>query len=248
MQEETYDIIYKTELNHWWYRVRRKLVAKIVASYLQGRSQKLEILDVGCGTGGLMRELRQFGDVSGVDVSPRAVAYCKERGLENVSLGDAANLPYPDGSFDIVVILDVLEHLKNDGVGIREIKRVLTHGGMAIITVPAFIFLWGVTDVVSHHYRRYTRAQIKDQIRAAGLCVRYASYFNTFLFPAIATVRLIARLLRLPMKSEISIGGWLGNKIFFWIFYLESLMVPTASFPFGVSVLILAEKTKIGAL
>lgn len=245
MREETYDVIYRSELTHWWYRVRRELVRKLIASYAKERRRPLRILDIGCGMGALMKELQEFGEVSGVDVSPRAIAYCRERGLTDVTLGDAAKLPYHDDTFDIVVILDVLEHIPDDSAGCMELRRVLKTNGRAIVAAPAFMFLWSVTDVVSHHYRRYTRRELVDKVWSAGLRPIYASYFNTFLFPAIAIVRLLVRIFRIPLKSESGIEGRLGNSIFYGIFSLEARMIPQVSFPFGVSILVIAEKEEL---
>lgn len=241
MKKEHYDIIYETELDHWWYRGRRKIVIDILSQVRANRSG-LKILDVGCGMGALMREMGSFGEVSGIDASPDAIAFCRDRGLENVVQGDAAQLPYEEGTFDVVVILDVLEHIKDDSRGAREVARVLKPGGLAIIAVPAFMFLWGVTDEVSHHYRRYTRKEVKSLIHATGLRVEKSSYFNTFLFPAIAFVRIAVRLLGIKVESENTLGGKLTNSILHAVFYVESFFLKYFSFPFGVSVLILATK------
>ncbi len=242
MKDSTYDFLYAEEMSHWWYRVRRQLVKKIIRAYAKERNRPLRILDIGCGAGALMRELEEFGEVSGVDISPRAIEYCRGRGLTHVQEADAVDLPFEDESFDVVVMLDVLEHLKDDAAGSAEVARVLKRGCLAILAVPAFMFLWSITDVVSHHFRRYRRAEIVQRLRDAGLCIQYAGYFNTFLFPAIALVRLAVRLLHIPMKSEQSIEGKLGNEICYHIFFLESRFIPFISFPFGVSILVLAAK------
>lgn len=234
--------MYKSEATNWWYRVRRRMVRRVLCAYKKERGAPLKILDVGCGTGLLLAEMQRYGAVEGVDASPLAVAYCKERGLSNVSVAPAASLPFPDRSFDVVTMLDVLEHLEDDRAGAAEAARVLAPGGIAIITVPAFTFLWGVTDVVSHHYRRYTRPEVRKLVEKAGLRIRYATYFNTLLFPAIALVRLVAKFLRLKPKSEMNMGGSLGNGVFHAVFSLESLFIPSLSFPFGVSILLIAHK------
>ena len=245
MKDSRYDFIYEQEESHWWYRVRRKIVKKIIQGFADERQEPLNILDIGCGAGALMQELEIFGTVSGVDVSPRAVEYCKARGITNVVEADAAQLPFPDASFDIVVMLDVLEHLKDDTAGSREVARVLKCGGHAIIAVPAFMFLWSVTDVVSHHFRRYTRRELVQRLTDAGLSIQYSGYFNTFLFPLIACVRLVVRALHLPMQNEQGTGGRIGNAIFYSIFSLESLFIPLVRFPFGVSVVSIAKKPSL---
>ncbi len=241
MQDVMYDIMYQTERNHWWYRVRRELVAELLAPIRQKKGKPLQVLDIGCGTGLLMQELRQFGEVHGVDASERAIAYCKERGL-SPSIGSAERLPFPGASFDVIVMLDVLEHLKDDDTGAHEVHRILRKDGVAIITVPAFRFLWGVTDRISNHYRRYTRAELVRVLEASGLKVERATYFNTLLFPAIATFRLLVRFFRIPVKSENTIGGAWINKVLYRIFALELKALQRFNFPFGVSVLAVTSK------
>ena len=236
MQDVMYDIMYQTERNHWWYRLRRKLVAELLAPIRQEKKEPLQILDIGCGTGLLMQGLRHFGEVHGIDVSERAVAYCKARGLSPV-VGSADRLPFPDASFDVIVMLDVLEHLKDDGAGAREVRRVLREDGTAIIAVPAFRFLWGVTDEISNHYRRYTRAELVRVLETSGLKVERTTYFNTLLFPAIAIVRVLVRFFRIPVKSENTMGGAVANRILYLIFALELPVLRHLNFPFGVSIL-----------
>ncbi len=244
MKREHYDMMRQTEDFHWWYRVRRALICRLVASYAskRGFEAPLRILDIGCGTGGLFHELQAFGEVKGVDFSERAVAYCRGRGLAGIAVADATALPFKDESFDLVIAMDILEHLKNDAKGCSEIERVLVPGGTAIITVPAFMFLWSVTDVLSEHYRRYTKKGIEGVLKKTGMTVRYSTYFNTFLFPFIAGVRLFVKFFRIPMRSENNVGGKLSNRIFHGIFHLESLLIPHLSFPFGVSILTIVEK------
>ena len=93
--------------------------------------------------GHLLKELETLGICYGIDISHKAVDFCRKRGIDNVQVADITNIPYPDNTFDAVIALDVIEHIKNDEEALREIYRVLRPQGMAIITVPAFMFLWG---------------------------------------------------------------------------------------------------------
>ena len=242
MKDVAYDIIYEHESTHWWYRVRRHIVGSILRTKAQKYSRPLNILDIGCGTGLLMKEMGRYGQVEGVDISERAVAYCKQRGLSPV-VGSADALPFKDNTFDIAVILDVLEHLPDDKKGCEELYRVLAQGGSAVIAVPAFMFLWSVTDEVSNHYRRYTKKEIIACLKTAGFSIERATYFNTFLFLPILAVRSAVRLFRIPMKSENTVGGPLINTSLYSIFSAESKLLPYVNYPFGVSILIIASKS-----
>ena len=154
MEKRLYEILYETEKQHWWYAVRRKIIRDLINAY--ARPQKpIKLLDIGCGTGELLRELSPLGEVSGIDNSPQAIAFCKERGLKNIFLAEGTDIPFPDDAFDIVLCLDVLEHIKNDDAALKEIRRVAKPEGIIIIFVPTFKFLWGKSDELGHHLRRY---------------------------------------------------------------------------------------------
>src|SRR5205807_7355688 len=119
--------------------------------------------------------LSQFGAAEGVDVSTEGLDFCRARGLSKVKHGAAEALPYEDASFDLVTGLDVVEHLDDDLSGLREMRRVLRPGGRALLFVPAFMFLWGVQDDISHHRRRYTLGELKQRVADAGLSIERAT-------------------------------------------------------------------------
>lgn len=241
MQDTHHDTIYKTELSHWWYRVRRVMVANLIRAYFPDRTD-IKILDVGCGTGGLLKELAPFGKVTGVDVSPRAIAFCNERGFTDVSLGSATDIPFPDGTFDLVLALDVIEHIEDDRKALAEINRVLKPGGTVFVFVPAFLFLWGINDIRSQHYRRYTKAELSAKATEAGFTPLRLTYFNTFLFPPIAFLRILVRKLGIKVESDVELGNAFVNAIFYRIFLLESFFLKYMNFPFGVSAMVIGRK------
>src|SRR6185503_4295362 len=169
MQAHHYPILYQVEDTHWWYVGRRRiiqsLVEKIVATL---NTPEPRILDVGCGTGANLKMLAAYGRAEGVDISPQAVEFCHERGLDSVKLGAAEDLPQENDSFELVTALDVIEHLDDDVAGLREMRRVLRRDGRVLLFVPAFMFLWGVQDDVSHHRRRYTLPSLLRRLKRQG--------------------------------------------------------------------------------
>lgn len=241
MRDRHHETIYNTEMSHFWYKVRRKMVHDLINKYFQKRVD-LKILDVGCGTGALLGELSKYGDVRGLDFSPLAISFCKERGLNNVDQGDATNIKYQDDTFDLVLALDILEHIPDDKKALFEIHRVLKPGGIAIIFVPTFMFLWGVTDELSQHQRRYTVPELKEKTTNVRFSILRASYFNTLLFIPIAILRIFVRILKIKIKSENELGSPKINQVLYYIFDFERKLLRFINFPFGVSALIVCEK------
>src|SRR5262245_60411748 len=172
MQEHTYEIMYDVEGRHWWFAGRRKIISSFVKEICSDIGKRRpRILDVGCGTGANLQMLSNFGVAEGVDVSTEALNFCRARGLTKVRQGAAEALPFENASFDLVTGLDVVEHLDDDVAGLSEMRRVLRPGGRAVLFVPAFMFLWGVQDDISHHRRRYTRAELAAAIERTGLAL-----------------------------------------------------------------------------
>src|SRR5437016_10746769 len=195
MQAHTYAIMREVEDRHWWYVGRRRIIASWVESICRELGpRRPRILDVGCGTGANLQMLANFGVAEGVDVSTEALDFCRARGLSKVKHGAAEALPYEDASFDLVTGLDVVEHLDDDIAGLAEMRRVLRPGGRALLFVPAFMFLWGVQDDISHHRRRYTIPGLSERLGEAGLKVERASYANITFFLPILFGRLLMRL------------------------------------------------------
>jgi SAM-dependent methyltransferase len=243
MQSHHYPILYQVEDTHWWYVGRRRIiqcfVEKICATL---NTPNPRILDVGCGTGANLKMLAPFGSAEGVDISPQAVDFCRERGLTSVKLGAAEHLPYDDGSFELVTALDVVEHLDDDVAGLREMRRVLRTDGRLLLFVPAFMFLWGVQDDVSNHRRRYTLPSLLSAVEAAGFSVEWASYANISFFVPVLLVRSVMRWLGLRAATEYGINISLMNGVFSSIFAAERYVLKRGRLPFGVSAACIARR------
>lgn len=248
MQQHTYSIMYEVEGTHWWFAGRRRIIASFVEEicrkFKQERpqSERPHILDVGCGTGANLELLGQYGEAEGVDVSIDALQFCRARGLEKVRQGEAEKLPYEDGAFDLVTALDVVEHLDDDLAGLREMRRVLRPGGRALLFVPAFMFLWGVQDDVSHHRRRYTLKELRRVLREAGYEVERATYANLSFFAPILFGRVLMRVTGLRPASENNINVSALNGILGRVLGAESALLRRVNFPFGVSALCVARR------
>jgi SAM-dependent methyltransferase len=188
MRPEAYAEVRAVEDRHWWFRGRRRLLWALLRR-TGGLPAGARVLDAGCGTG---RNLVEFGGV-GVDPAPEAVAACRARGLTDVVRAPVEALPFPDGSFDVLLAADVLEHVGDDAAALRELRRVARPSARLLVTVPAHPRLWRAHAAAPHHRRRYRRAELLARVRAAGWEPVVATWWNAFLLPAIAVARRRSR-------------------------------------------------------
>lgn len=191
MERDLYESLYRLEDWHWWFRGRRAVIRGLLERVELPQAPK--VLDAGCGTGRNLLEMAAVGEASGVDSSPDAVQFCRERGLERVVQGDLPKLPFGDGEFGVVLLADVVEHLEDDVGSLRELRRVAAPGATLVVTTPAYPSLWSDHDVSHHHHRRYRRPQLEQRAREAGWDPVFSTYFNSILLAPIAAVRRLGR-------------------------------------------------------
>jgi SAM-dependent methyltransferase len=243
VETATYQIEAQLERRHWWFQGRRRILERMLAGLDPALPVGARALDVGCGTGanGPVLAARAAFAV-GIDASPVPLGLGQRTHTARLR-GDATALPFPDASFDLVVALDVLEHLDDDAGGAREVHRVLRPGGAAIVFVPALRLLWGLQDDVSHHRRRYGKAELRALVTAAGLRIERLTFFNSFLFPPILAARLMMRVLPpRNLQSENEVGGPITNAVLGAIFAAEVPLLERIDLPIGVSLACLARR------
>ena len=238
-----YDVESKVESFHWWFAVRRKLLKSILSSVSVQKNSLT--LDIGCGAGSNLRALVSAGlDAIGLDRSIYALTLIRSKEKFPLLAGDLNDLPIKTKSVGLIIAMDIFEHLEDDLKGIVESYRVLTEGGILIITVPAFKFLWGIQDIVTGHKRRYSRKEITNKFKWAGFDILKSSYFNFFLFFPILIARRMIHLLGLKIESENEINFPLINFFLKSIFSLEIYALKYFSFPIGVSIFCVARKNE----
>jgi SAM-dependent methyltransferase len=234
MERIVYDRMAELDERHWWYRARREILADLI-----GRRIKLpphpRILEIGCGTGHNLMMLQRFGSVDGIEIDPAARAIASRR------LGHAikdAPLPALTGidkhAYDMVAILDVLEHVEEDREALVSIAERLKPGGRILITVPAHPWMWSAHDEVNHHKRRYTRKSLRAVVEAAGLKLEMMSWFNSLLFPLAATARAIGRVTG-KSDSDDTMPPAAINRLLEGLFGIERYALGRLPFPPGVS-------------
>ena len=248
MERSYYQEYFFFEQDNWWFVSRRRILMSLLRRLLPSRSD-LEILDAGCGTGINLEYLNEFGRVTGVDVSEDAIEFCRKRGNENVQRGDLTSLEWEDDRFDLVTVLDVIEHIDEDRAALAELIRVTKPGGHILITVPAFPALWSEHDEINHHRRRYRAGEIRDLVTASGCRIRKFTYMNAFLFPIAYAVRTWQKVRRAisgppahPPRTDFVDYHPVVNSLLTAIFTSETPLVSTTGLPFGLSLLCLARK------
>jgi ubiquinone/menaquinone biosynthesis C-methylase UbiE len=245
MDTAEFDKMFEVEETNWWYRGRRHLVTKWVKRHFERQGRPLRILDIACATGMSFRFLSQYGDIRGIDISEETIRLCKTRGIDRIVRCDAMKLPFRDGSFDVVLALDALEHFPDDRLAIREIRRIAKPGALVLVTVPAFQFLWSPHDVAYHHFRRYTRGELGGKLRDGGLQLHKLSYYSMSVLPPVFAMRKLRKaaqkqgeqahsdfFLKLPGPVESLLYG---------IMRTEIGLMDAVSLPFGVSLFCAAE-------
>ncbi|HEY6980695.1 class I SAM-dependent methyltransferase [Reyranella sp.] len=242
MDAGTFAVEARIEATHWWFVGRRRLFAREIAR--AGVPATARVLDVGTSTGTNLRMLRDLGfaEVEGLDLSEQAIRYCAEKGLGPVRRGDICAMPFAGSSFDLVLATDVIEHVEDDALALRETARVLEPGGAAIVTVPAFQTLYGLQDRVARHRRRYLKRDLAAKIRAAGLELRDIYYFNYLLFLPIWLARRLMDLFGARFESEAELNSPVLNWILGRVFAMDVLSARLLSPPFGVSLFAIARK------
>ncbi len=252
MEKDEYRVMKEIEEAYWWFAGKGLLVSSVLHRLCGNRVRGNRILDIGSGTGFVLEILSSYGTVCGVELSPEAIRFLREKDGGLLVRSDVSrDLPFRNNTFSAVTCLDVLEHLDNDAGLLKEIFRVCQPLGCVIITVPAMQLLWSSHDIALHHKRRYTRKKILKKAGAVGFTVMKASYYNTILFPLVFAVRKLKSFFSYerPIRSDffLPIPKWI-NAMLSLLFAYEIRLLQRLSFPVGVSLLVILQKQGLNEL
>lgn len=244
MQKQVYQQIYEAEKTHWWFVGRRNIIRTALDKHIPHKVD--EALDVGCGTGLNALIMKSFArKVTGLDPSGEAVRFSHMRAPDLSVIQEA--FPYTElkGQYDLVTLFDVLEHIEDDSLSLQKVEKLLRPGGVAVLTVPAFPFLWSDHDKVLQHYRRYTMSTLKNVItKNTKLRIIDCNYFNTLFFLPILIFRVIRKIFHiLPDRADDFMVSDTINKLCLSIFNMEGKFVQKVKYPFGVSIICVLQKS-----
>ncbi len=261
MRQDLYEDLYVKEQDYWWHQGKRLIVYSLLNKYWRPRPQPSKdgtlsldresrrALDVGCGTGLNLDRLANYALPVGMDLARDALQFCQKRGLDELCEASIDHgLPFHDASFDIITALDAVEHFGDDYAALREFYRVLRPGGLVIISVPAYKFLWSYWDEVLGHKRRYTVPMLHKVVAAAGFKVHKTSYSNAIILLPSVLVRIFKSRKYEGAVSESStdfmpVPGWV-NKLLIMYYKIESNLLRTITIPAGLSVICVGEKVE----
>ena len=242
MERKVYEQMAKLDGQHWWFTARRRILDGVIERIVRP-PKDARILELGAGTGHNLAMLSRFGRVEASELDPIARQLASERlgrPVVEAALPDLSM--FPADSYDLVALLDVLEHVSDDKGSLHAIYQLLKPGGALILTVPINPWMWSAHDVAHHHHRRYRKKEIRKLAEDAGFSIDLISPFNSILFPPIAAVRLVGKLTGKD-DSDDAMPSPLINRTLDNVFGLERGLIGRLPMPFGVSLVAVVRRS-----
>lgn len=240
MDRAVYDRMARIDRDHWWFVGRRRILAALIDRFAP-EVRPLRILEVGCGTGSNIAMLQRFGVVDAIEPDDHARAFSESRTGLAIKGGYLPDVPLDDGAYDLIVLLDVLEHIPDDHAALAALRSKLAPGGRLLLAVPAMPSLWSAHDVAHHHQRRYTAATLKAVVTGAGFRPIHRTAFNSLMLPAIVGVRWLNRLRGRSGGDDDTIPLRPLNRLLAALFGGEAWFAAHGLLPAGVSLALVAE-------
>lgn len=236
MEAQVFERMAELDSAHWWFVARRQILRSVIRREVKPPADA-RILEIGCGTGHNLAMLGEFGHVEAAELDPMARAIAARRlgrPVHDFALPDLS--AFPPSHFDLVALLDVLEHIEGDEPALDAIRARLKPGGKLLVTVPGNKWMWSAHDLAHHHHRRYARAELTSLARRTGFAVDLLSPFNTFLYPLVAAARAAGKLTGRESADD-RMPPTPVNALLRSIFALEAPLVGRVPMPFGVSLI-----------
>jgi len=244
-----FDVTAAVEARSFWCRTRNRILHRVFDRFVD-RDRPLDMLEIGCGIGGVLRELRHVPNLrlTGSEIYLAGLRYARVAlpGINFIQL-DATAMPFRE-AFDVVGAFDVLEHIEADEHTMRGVHQALKPGGVFVVTVPQYQWMWSRLDEIVKHKRRYGRSELVGKLQQTGFDVIYVTSFVTTLFPLMLAARLRSRG-RVPaadaaeaFTAEVSLPGPI-NGVFDKVMRLDEAALRLGfTLPFGGSLLAVARR------
>lgn len=241
MEPHIAEDIAKQEKQHWWFYARRAMAYTLLRGITLAPSPI--ILDAGCGAGGNLHMLNTFGDVFAMEPDEQLLAHARRRKIGHVEYGALpGEIPFPELTFDLVTLFDVLEHIEDDAAALQALAERMSPKAVLCINVPAHQWLFSQQDRTHHHHRRYSKKQLSKLLVDNGFTLHWMTYWNCLLFPVAAMLRLYERGSAKPYAIGTQMPSPYLNNILKKIVSAERHLAPHMPLPFGLSIMVLARK------
>lgn len=235
MSEEEITRMFAVEKNHWWFQSKNGFVTHLLEKEQGGPKM---ILDAGCGTGMNLMFLEKFGRCYGCDAVQTALKFCLKNNLKKLVCCDLEHMPFQPKKFDLITVLDVIEHVAAPSTVLSQLKTLLKDDGKVIITVPAFKILWGQHDEALSHFRRYSKKEFRCILDDAGFEIQSLGYYFCFPFILAAPIRIIRRIMKSASRYEsdtVKIPPAALNGFLKWLLKVELKISDKIPLPFGTT-------------
>ncbi|HYJ04376.1 MAG TPA: class I SAM-dependent methyltransferase [Chthoniobacterales bacterium] len=233
------------ERDHWWFAGKRQIVLRLLKRYIRTTGARARVADLGCGCGMMLSDLSRDYEAVGVDGSPEAIGFCQQRGVDARLCRLPSYVPLARGSFDAVLLLDVLEHLQEDKASARVAVDLLKPDGLLICTVPAHMWLWTERDEHHHHFRRYSRRRFQSLLQQPNLKIELFNHLNSLLFLPAAVGRLWTKLFAKGEVTDLALPPPKLNLLLTKVFASERRFIQKTPIPVGLSFIAVARKLPI---
>lgn len=246
MQPKEHRELYRLEDDYWWFKAKRRLALSVIGRLKKKQDDRVCLLDVGCGTGAILEAVEKSAYSVGMEKYPEALKFCRQRKISRLVNAATEDLPFKKGSFDIILAMDVLEHLDSHSKVLEELSRVSKEGASLIVHVPAFMFFWSDHDLAVGHKRRYSAKMLIGLLEKHNFKVKFINY-RLFSFFILGVARKYYIMVRKMLSCDKGIKAHrppapgVINAILYNVIRVEDFISSFVPLPFGLSIFCIAQ-------